>query len=128
MNQPDGHPNFKTNKALLFGHLPFSIQLNEAATLIGTKEEIKKRLKDQIQNFANSYVALATFVTDEEMEIVESVKKSLKEINADDEQSLEKWLENPVNRENHDKALNIYNRVLKEIKELRSEIEKIEFV
>ncbi len=128
MNQPDGQPTFKTNKALLFGHLPFSIQLNASGTLIGTKDEIKKRLKDQIQAFANSYVALATFVTDEELDLVESVKKSLKEINADDEQLLEKWLENPVNKENYDEALNIYNRVLKDIKELKTEIEKIDFI
>lgn len=114
MNQYEP-PKFSTNKALLFGHVPFAISLNDSSTLSGSKEEIKKKIKDQIMILANSYVSLATFVTPEELELINSVKESLN---------------NPdlVNKENYDKAVDIHNRVLKEIDIFKNEVSKIDFI
>ena len=114
MNQYEP-PKFNTNKALLFGHVPFAVSLNDSSTLSGSKEEIKKKIKEQIMVLANSYVSLATFVTPEELELVNSVKESLN--NPDS-----------VNKENYDKALSIYNRVTKDIGDFKNEVSKIDFI
>ncbi len=108
-------PKFNTNKALLFGHVPFAISLNDSSTLSGSKDEIKKKIKDQIMILANSYVSLATFVTPEELKLINSVKESLN--NPDS-----------VNKEDHDKAITIYNRVLNEIETFKDEVSKIDFI
>lgn len=108
-------PKFNTNKALLFGHTPFAISLNDSSTLSGSKDEIKKKLKEQILTLANTYVSLATFVSSEELEIINTVKESLDKPDS-------------INKETYDKALAIYNRVLKEIEILKSEVSKIDFV
>ena len=108
-------PKFNTNKALLFGHTPFAVSLNDSSTLSGSKEEIKKKIKDQIMVLANSYVSLATFVTPEELELINSVKESL-----DKPES--------INKEAHDKALGIYERVLKDIEIFKDEVSKIDFI
>jgi hypothetical protein len=108
-------PKFNTNKALLFGHTPFAISLNDSSTLSGPKNEIKKKIKDQIMVLANSYVSLATFVTPEELEIINSVKESLN--NPDS-----------INRDTYDRALTIYNKVLIDIENLKNEITKIDFL
>jgi len=116
MNNPIYEPpKFNTNKALLFGHVPFAVSLNDSSTLSGSKDEIKKKIKDQIMVLANSYVSLATFVTPEELEIINSVKESL--ANPDS-----------INKENYDKAVSIYNRVLKEIETFKEEVSKIDFI
>jgi hypothetical protein len=108
-------PKFNTNKALLFGHVPFAISLNDSSALSGSKEEIKKKIKNQILELANTYVSLATFVTSEELEIINSVKESL-----DKPESADKEI--------YDKALGIYNRVLKDIDSLKNEVSKIDFI
>ncbi len=108
-------PKFNTNKALLFGHTPFAISLNDSSTLSGSKEEIKKKIKDQIMVLANSYVSLATFVTPEELGLINSVKESL--ANPDS-----------INKENHERALAIYNRVLNDIDLFKNEVSKIDFI
>jgi hypothetical protein len=96
MNNPIYEPpKFNTNKALLFGHVPFAISLNDSSTLSGSKDEIKKKIKDQIMVLANSYVSLATFVTPEELEIINSVKESLAKPDS-------------INKENYDKAVAIH--------------------
>lgn len=108
-------PKFNTNKALLFGHTPFAISLNDLSTLSGSKEEMKKKIKDQIMVLVNSYVSLATFITPEELEIINSVKGSLIKPES-------------INKEEHDKALRIYNSVLKDIENLKNEVSKIDFI
>lgn len=108
-------PKFNTNKALLFGHVPFAISLNNSSTLSGSKEEIKKKIRDQIMVLANSYVSLATFITPEELEIINSVKESLNKPES-------------VNKENYDKAMDIHNRVLSEIQTFKDEVSKIDFI
>ncbi|MBP9701416.1 MAG: hypothetical protein KBD47_00350 [Candidatus Pacebacteria bacterium] len=108
-------PKFNTNKALLFGHVPFAVSLNDSSTLSGSKEEIKKKIKDQIMVLANSYVSLATFVSPEELEIINSVKESL--ANPDS-----------INKENYDKAVGIHNKVLKEIESFKDEVSQIDFI
>ena len=108
-------PKFNTNKALLFGHTTFAIALNDSSTLSGSKDEIKKKIKDQIMVLANSYVSLATFVTPEELEIINSVKETLG--NPDS-----------INKENYEKALGIYNKVLADIESLKNEVSKIDFI
>lgn len=108
-------PKFNTNKALLFGHTPFAISLNDASTLSGSKDEIKRKIKDQIMVLANSYVSLATFVTPQELEIINSVKESLG---------------NPesIDKDTYENALVIYNRVLTDIEVLKNEVSKIDFI
>jgi hypothetical protein len=108
-------PKFNTNKALLFGHVPFAMSLNDSSALSGSKEEIKKKIKDQIRILANSYVSLATFVTPEELEIVNSVKESLN---------------NPesIDKEAYDKAVEIHGRVFKDIEIFKDEVSKIDFI
>jgi hypothetical protein len=108
-------PKFNTNKALLFGHTPFAISLNDSSMLSGSKDEIKKKIKDQIMVLANSYVSLATFVTPGELQIINSVRE---------------FLNNPdsLNNGDYDKAVSIYNKVLKEIEVLKDEISKIDFI
>jgi hypothetical protein len=108
-------PKFNTNKALLFGHVPFAISLNDSSTLSGSKDEIRKKIKDQIMVLANSYVSLATFVTPEELQLINSVRESLNHSDS-------------VNKEDHDKALAIYNRVLNEIETFKDEVSKIDFI
>ena len=108
-------PKFNTNKALLFGHVPFAISLNDSSTLSGSKDEIKKKIKEQIMVLANSYVSLATFVTPEELQIINSVRESLN--NSDS-----------VNKEDHDRAISIYNRVLEEIQVFKDEVSKVDFI
>lgn len=108
-------PKFNTNKALLFGHTPFAISLNDSSTLSGSKEEIKTKIKDQIMVLANSYVSLATFVTPEELETINKVKESLN---------------NPesINKEDYDKAVKIHERVFKDIEVFKNEVSKIDFI
>lgn len=108
-------PKFNTNKALLFGHHPFAISLNDSSTLSGSKDEIKKKIKEQITFLANSYVSLATFVAPEELYLINRVKESLN--NPD---SIEKGA--------HDKAIDIYDKVIEEIKVYKEEISKIDFI
>lgn len=64
---------------------------------------------------ANSYVSLATFVTPEELQVINFVKESLN--NPDS-----------VNKEDHDRAIEIYNRVLADIDLLKDEVSKIDFI
>lgn len=64
---------------------------------------------------ANSYVSLATFVSPEELEIINSVKETLNNHDS-------------INKETYDKALNIYNRVLVDIENLKNEVSKIDFI
>ena len=108
-------PKFNTNKALLFGHTPFAISLNDSSTLSGSKDEIKKKIKDQIMVLANSYVSLATFVTPEELKLINSVKESLNTPES-------------INKEDHDKAMGIYEGVLRDIEILKNEVSKIDFI
>ncbi|MCE9628712.1 MAG: hypothetical protein K8Q91_01825 [Candidatus Vogelbacteria bacterium] len=108
-------PKFNTNKALLFGHTPFAVSLNDSTTLADSKDEVKRKIKDQIMVLANSYVSLATFVTPEELEIINSVKETLS--NPDS-----------INKQEYEKALGIYNRVLADIENLKNEVSKIDFI
>ena len=108
-------PKFNTNKALLFGHTPFAISLNNSSTLSGSKDEIKKKIRDQIMVLANSYVSLATFVTPEELQLINSVKESLN--NPDS-----------INKVDYDKAVSIHERVMKDIEIFKNEVSKIDFI